>query len=187
MTRKTADQKISAILKNLPNPPYKLSATFPDTPRKIRGQAFDFVAHGSNGLFYWLLQPEDSLNPRWGYYTIFLRPELREALKSALAELESLKPRIANPAVGSTTWFESRYANVFYWSRRSGDEVTVIAVNESEADWHEVRTVIPGLEDVKEAVATVSGENNRKIKIKNGVLSDVFQSNEAHVYLIDLK
>ncbi|MFD0893899.1 DUF4434 domain-containing protein [Luteolibacter ambystomatis] len=181
-----AQAKIESVKKNLENPPYKLRATFPDTPVKIRGQAFDLIAHGSNGLFYWLLQPEDSLHERFGYYTIFVRPPLRQALKDVLKETQDLWPRIGNPSLDSTTWYDAEFGNVFFWCRRQGDLVTVIAVNESEADWLSVRTTLPGLEAVKEVVATVNGEK-RTVKVKNGVLEDNFRSNQAHVYLMTLK
>ncbi|MFD0893619.1 hypothetical protein KBB96_07260 [Luteolibacter ambystomatis] len=175
--------KIKAIQTHLANPPYKTLPAFPDTPEKVRGQAFAMMAHGSNGIFYWLYQPEDSINEQYGYYTIFTRPALRDALKSTLAELDTLWPRICAPAKNSTTWYDKETKDVFCWFRRETTRITLMLVNESTAT-HNVNTPIPSLERYPVLHATVSGEN-RRVKIENGILKDQFSGNQTHIYLID--
>lgn len=175
--------KIKAIQSHLANPPFQTLPAFPDTPEKMRGQAFAMIAHGSNGIFYWLYQPEDSLNDQYGYYTVFTRPKLRETLKTTLKELDALWPRICAPAKNATTWYDQESKDVFCWFRRENKQMTLILVNESTAV-HNVRIAIPGLERYPVLQATISGEN-RRVKIENGILKDQFKGNEAHVYLID--
>lgn len=187
MTDAEAKKLIADISKNLKNPPHKPRSAFPDTPAKVRGQAFEMIAHGSNGIFYWLLSGENDIDPTWGYYTIFVHSKLRDALKDTLHEMDALWPRIANPAVNAKTWRDKKDDKIFYWCRAKGKTLTIIAVNESDADNHEAVTTIPELKGVPEATATLSGPERRALKIINGQLKDTFRANEAHVYLIDLK
>lgn len=183
--KKVARERIKIVRENMDNPPFEMLGTYPDSLAKIRGQAFDLIAHGSNGLFYWILQPEGSMDESWGFYTVFARPALREALKITLAELQSLWPRIKAPAQNALTWYEPEFGNIFLWLRNEPELATVIAVNESEVE-HTIKATLPGLENIEGAVAHVSNEN-RTVTVRNGVLEDRFGPNEAHIYLFDLK
>jgi len=178
-------QRVDAINANLENPPFPSLSTYPDNPIKVRGQALDMIAHGSNGIFYWLFStPNVPMHPVYGWYTIFHRAALREALKNVLKEMDTVWPRIANPVVGATTWYEGS-TKVFYWYRRDGNKATIMAVNESEID-QQVKTTLTDLKNSAELTASLSVEN-RTVKIVNGILDDKFRANEAHVYLVDLK
>lgn len=183
LTLQQIQAKVQAIQANLANPPYPDPPSLPNTPAEVRGQAFDMFAHGSNGIFYWLLQPESSLNSTFGYYSIFVRQPLRDALTNVLHELDELWPRISAPAQNASTWYEAESGEVFVWCRRVGSQVTIIAVNESETT-HSVNVPIPGMSHTASATGSVSHES-RNVSIQNGYLADSFQANEAHVYLID--
>ncbi|QIL38344.1 DUF4434 domain-containing protein [Pedobacter sp. HDW13] len=180
----TVLQKIRNIQANLQNPPYQTLGTFPDTRDKIRGQAWDLIARGSNGLWYWLLQPENSLHERWGYYTFFLRPALRTAFAETLKEVTDLWPRVHTPLQNSSNWLSGPSSEVFFWFRKSGNQITIIAVNESESVIN-VQTKIPALSGYSSKTFQVNGEN-RSVQVENGNLSDSFKPNETHIYLLTL-
>ncbi|MFD0893643.1 autotransporter-associated beta strand repeat-containing protein [Luteolibacter ambystomatis] len=147
-----------------------------DTPIKVRGALFDMFAHGGNGVFNYLLYAEN--NPD----SIFYTPALRSSFSSTTQELDGLWPRISAPCQNSSTWYEES-GDVFLWYRRVGNQITVMAVNESE-NVRTVNTPLPSLSSQPSINATVSSEN-RSVTVLNGYLSDTFQPNEAHIYLID--
>jgi hypothetical protein len=177
-----AKQKILTIQQNLQNPPFTLLGTFPDSPLKIRGQAFDIRAHGSFGIYYWLLQPETSLNGTYGYYTIFTRPVLRQGLTNVLHEVSALWPRIYSPADNSRKWSAGDGNNVFLWCRKTGNNITIIAVNESETTSN-LSTSITELTN-NQSIDFVVNTENRSVTLTNKILTDTFKPNEAHVYIL---
>lgn len=175
-----------SLLKN-PSAPgkagFQTSVSFPNTPEEIRGAFYWALAHGSNGVYYWLFSdPNGTLNLRWGWYTIFFQPRLCAALQSTLGELKELSPYLINSSRDSTSFKDKANSGMFVWSKVAGKKRIVIVLNETGKDFKGNVDFGPlGLSSRK---LRVYKEDERIISLENNKLKDSFKKDEAHVYFV---
>jgi hypothetical protein len=166
---KRAQAKAKKVAANLENPPFPHSACFPKTETVIRGQAFDAIVHGSNGLFWWLWTAENEIHLRWGWYTVFHKKVLRTAIRKLLKDLHTLSPYLIDSSKNSRTRYAGR---VFIWQKRFKKGTVIIAVNES---------VKPAKFKILTYAKKVYVFDSKRI-IPSGSFVDKLKANEARVY-----
>lgn len=175
-----------SLLKN-PSAPgkagFQTSVSFPNTPEEIRGAFYWALAHGSNGVYYWLFSdPKGALNLRWGWYTIFFQPRLCAALQSTLGELKELSSYLINPFKDSISFKDSENPGMFVWSKVVDNKRIVIVINETGKEFKGSVNFAPlCLTSLK---LRVYKEDERVIQLENNKLKDSFKKDEAHVYFV---
>ncbi len=180
--------KWKPLVEHLDNPTaagFSTTGSFPDTPEKIRGAFYWAFVHGSNGFYYWLFtNPKDSLNLRWGWYTLFYQPRLCSAVRSTLSEIRELSGFLINPLAGSTSYKNPENPGLFVWSKSYGGKRIVIVVNETGQELSGASVDLRPL-GLEAQTAAVFKEDGRKILIDGGIMKDSFRTDEAHVYFVE--
>jgi hypothetical protein len=135
-----------------------------------RSQAYMGIAHGSNGLMYWWWswQPEEmSCSAK------------REGIARLIKEIRFLEPVLT--AEGKVTHPAVRPAGIIHtWAKEVKGRRTIIAVN-------------PAGSPVEAKISVgISGQvkvlfENREIMVKNGMVTDRFNADSAHVYEVPLE
>lgn len=179
-----AEEQAQFVIDNMKDPEaagLKFSSNFPKTPLLLRSSLYWGMAHGSNGFYYWLYQNPEVLNKRWGWYTIFHKPELNAAIPGILDEFARLSKYLVNPGVSSTSFTTAD--GMYVWSKVVDNRRLVIMINESSNDFE-------GEVDLSELyipdrILGVFNEDGRKIRMEGNVMKDTFMSNETHVYFVE--
>ena len=181
------EQRWQPLLDNLDNPAaagFHTTASFPDTPAGVRGSIYWAFVHGSNGFYYWLYtNPEAGLNLRWGWYTLFFQPQLSEAVKSTLSEIAQLSKFLINPHLDYTSFKDEANPGFFVWSKCVDGKRIVIVVNESGKPESGMTVDLSPLGLSAESLE-VFNEDGRTLTLQNGMLTDSFLQDEAHVYFV---
>lgn len=171
-----------AIRSDLTNPPFPIPPTLPRTRHQIRGQAFEAIIQGSNGIFYWPYREPDDLDPVLGWYTLFHLPEPSGYIRELMHDLKMLEPFISNPGKNSVNWVEN---GVRFWQRSIGGNTIVIAVNENKKPCSVTTRLKPlSNQDWPETLLRFGHADKGSIKLKSGTLSDHWKPDQAHVYLL---
>lgn len=176
-----AARKARQVIDNLEAPPFPFTKSYPDTPEKVRANPYWAIAKGSNGVYFWLYQPPAKIDKRWGWYTFFQQPHLRECFRSSIRELNELKPYLMNPAQDSLSWYVANNSPIYVWTKRAHNRRIFIVVNESDKPWTGSidlsKVSLLGIDRLQ-----VYGEDRRILPMRQGKIVDTFKPNEAHVY-----
>jgi hypothetical protein len=170
------------LLSDLANPPFPVPPTLPQTREQIRGQAFEAIVQGSNGIFYWPYREPDDLDPVLGWYTLFHLPEPSGYMRELMHDLKTLEPLISNPGKDSVSWVED---GVRFWQRSVEGNTIVIAVNENKGACSITTRIKPlSNQNWPERLVRFGHADESTIQLKNGSLSDYWKPDQAHVYLL---
>ena len=174
------------LLDNLANPEsvgFYPSKSFPNTPEAIRSSFYWAFVHGSNGVYYWLFtNPDYPLNLRWGWHTIFYQPRLANALKNTLGELKDLSKFLVNPSSESISFKDNKNPGMYVWSKIVDKIRAIIIINETGEEYN--GEIDLSSLNIPTRTLKVYNEDEREIKLENGILKDYFSKEEVHVYFV---
>ncbi|MDX2320878.1 MAG: hypothetical protein QNK26_09835 [Moritella sp.] len=176
------DARYKVIMANLDNPPLPVPASLPQSREQIRGQAFEAIAQGSNGLFFWPYREPDDLDPVTGWYTLFHMPKPASYMRELMHDLATLGPLIAAPRQNSTSWVVD---GIRFWQRELAGNIIIIAVNESGKSQHAKVQIKPFSHGQwPNSLVRFSHAQQAEIALENGYLADNWKAEQAHVYLL---
>ena len=180
-----AEAEAEFLIQNMKDPEaagLRFSSSFPKTPELLRSSLYWSFVHGSNGFYYWLYSNKDNLNKRWGWYTIFHKPDLEATVQPVLDEFAQLSKFLINPGVSSTSFSDNN--GIFVWSKVVDRRRVVILINESDFEYE-------GSVDLSELYIpgrTLQGyggnDDGKEVTLEGNTLSGVFAPNETHVYFV---
>lgn len=149
------------------------------TPFQVRSQVWMSIIHGSSGIIYFVHQ----FKPRFSEAAIFEDSEMMHEVQQLNNLIKSLDVALNSPNTNDIRRLvtASPEAPVAAITKRHGSFLYLLSVamrNQGTTSSFEFRHAIP------DQYAEVLGEN-RKIKIKNGILEDHYKPYEPHIYKID--
>ncbi len=176
------DARNKVILANLDKPPFPIPSTLPQKREQIRGQAFEAIVQGSNGIFYWPYREPDDLDPVYGWYTLFHMPKPASYMRELMHDLTALGPLISAPRQNSVSWLVD---GIRFWQRELGDNVIIIAVNETGQFVNSKVQIKPFTNNEwPKSLVRFGHAREHQIALENGYLTDNWKPEQAHVYLL---
>ena len=111
---------------------FVMSENFPDSEIRIRGQVACALAYKSNALYWWLWEDGNSINKRWGWYTIYHYEPTKSSHKKILSEIEKCEDILtSNKEIDTQVSRDGLFYR--YIKDESGREL-IVAFNETESD-----------------------------------------------------
>lgn len=176
------DARNKVIMADLDNPPFPIPSSLPQTREQIRGQAFEAIAQGSNGIFYWPYREPDDLDPVYGWYTLFHMPKPASYMRELMLDLSDLGPLVAAPRQNSVSWVVD---GIRFWQREQNGNVMVIAVNETGKSVNTKVQLKPfAHSEWPSSLVRFGHASEQKIALNKGYLTDSWKPEQAHVYLL---
>ena len=137
------------------------------TYEQIRFMAYDVIAHGASGVFFWTLSMDG--RPPWA------------DVKRVASELRQLYPALVAPDTGESVWVNEHGSKVMTWFRVCGRKAYVIAVNRGE-DAVSATLVTP----MRFTKARRLFEPESPLQTAPASLQDTFGRYGCHAYELDI-